>query len=372
MYRSSSALRAPKPLINEDHEEENQTVTPQSMPRHLWHTTRTLLLDQANALTQYFSTNVWIPATALALLHLTVLAESSSLITYLLEIGFSLTLITTSRACSSIVEVGSTVLTPWAVHYFSRKRTKHEKEVEGEGDDAEAEGFLQRRDETQAQGPHIDSTVLERVGLVGILWQFVNLIPVVIALFHFSRPASSTTANPIPIATSVILLLFLSISRAGLWCYDLTTQELTQTLVPKPHLSSFAGTQESFQSMFELTHWIVTAVYGNVRQFRWLALGSLGAVGAAAGSYGAWVLLGEKARSEGKRSEAMEGRSPVEMRSPVDARFTIGGSSPTSPTEIRSPIGPRVSVIGATPIEGRSPIDTRSPIETRGLMEEHN
>jgi solute carrier family 40 (iron-regulated transporter), member 1 len=186
MYRSSSALRAPKPLINEDHEEENQTVTPQSMPRHLWHTTRTLLLDQANALTQYFSTNVWIPATALALLHLTVLAESSSLITYLLEIGFSLTLITTSRACSSIVEVGSTVLTPWAVHYFSRKRTKHEKEVEGEGDDAEAEGFLQRRDETQAQGPHIDSTVLERVGLVGILWQFVNLV----------CPPPLSTSNP--------------------------------------------------------------------------------------------------------------------------------------------------------------------------------
>lgn len=90
--------------------------------------------------------------------------------------------------------------------------------------------------------------------------------------------------------TSLILLTFLSLSRFGYWTYELTTQEITQSLVPVSQRSSFAGTQQSFLSLFELLHWIATAVWAKPRYFPWLALGSLGAVGTSAGGYAIWVL----------------------------------------------------------------------------------
>ena len=89
----------------------------------------------------------------------------------------------------------------------------------------------------------------------------------------------------------LIMFLFLSLSRLGLWIFDLTTQEITQTRVPSSQRASFAGTEMSFVSLFELTQWIVSAILSRPQDFKWLALGSLGAVACSSAMYAAWVRI---------------------------------------------------------------------------------
>ncbi len=68
----------------------------------------------------YFSCTVWVPSLALSLLHLSALSYGATFITFLLNIGFSLELITIARAAGSIVEISSTVVTPVGVQYLGR------------------------------------------------------------------------------------------------------------------------------------------------------------------------------------------------------------------------------------------------------------
>jgi hypothetical protein len=59
-------------------------------------------------------------------------------------------------------------------------------------------------------------------------------------------------------------------SRFGRWTNHLTTQQLTQTLVPANHRSAFAGAEMGLVSLFGLGHWVVTALWNQHGQFRWL------------------------------------------------------------------------------------------------------
>jgi hypothetical protein len=67
--------------------------------------------------------------------------------------------------------------------------------------------------------------------------------------------------------------------------------------------------------MFELTHWLITAGWGNPRQFRWLALGSLGAVGTSAGCYAMWVRTGDTSTGDARR-KAVEWVEEPDPQSP--------------------------------------------------------
>lgn len=70
----------------------------------------------------FFSSSVWIPSLCVAILHASVLSWSATLLTYLLNAGFSLGLITVARAVGSVFEIGSTFIFPWAVHVLSGSR----------------------------------------------------------------------------------------------------------------------------------------------------------------------------------------------------------------------------------------------------------
>jgi len=74
-----------------------------------------LLADVHARLAAYFSTPVWAPSMALALLHFSPLSYSATFMTYLLSTGFSLPLITVARAVGSVVEVSSTFVAPFGV-----------------------------------------------------------------------------------------------------------------------------------------------------------------------------------------------------------------------------------------------------------------
>src|ERR1700680_1120967 len=90
-----------------------------------------------------------------------------------------------------------------------------------------------------------------------------------------SRILGSITSQPL---LAFVLFFFLSVSRLGLWVYDLTTQQLTQTMTVASERSSFAGVEYSFVSLFELAHHVMTIVLHRPEQFKWIALISFVAV----------------------------------------------------------------------------------------------
>ena len=89
---------------------------------------------------------------------------------------------------------------------------------------------------------------------------------------------------------TLTLFTFLSLSRVGHWTFDLMVQEISQVEIPAAHRSTFAGTEQSFRSLFELCHWGATVVWSQPSQFRWLALGSWGVLGLAVGVFWVWSL----------------------------------------------------------------------------------
>ena len=77
--------------------------------------------DPVTRLKHYFSFPIWPASISIALLQPTVLAYSATLITHLLEIGFSLSAITVARASGSILGLLSTIITPTAVAYLKKR-----------------------------------------------------------------------------------------------------------------------------------------------------------------------------------------------------------------------------------------------------------
>ncbi len=63
----------------------------------------------------YFGTSVWIPSLCAAISHASVLTFSGTMLTYLLNAGYSLKIITSARASGAVCEIGSTFIFPWAV-----------------------------------------------------------------------------------------------------------------------------------------------------------------------------------------------------------------------------------------------------------------
>lgn len=116
-----------------------------------------LYQDPAVRLRHYFSIPMWPASISMALLQLTVLAYSATLITYLVQTRFSISSITVARASGAITGLASTVITPWLVRVL-RGRYIRGSSAEGEQDDA-AEG-----------------KVVRTVGMWGILLQFLCLV----------------------------------------------------------------------------------------------------------------------------------------------------------------------------------------------------
>lgn len=114
----------------------------------------------------YFRARVWVPSFALSLLHLSVLSYSATLITYLLNTGISLPVITVARTLGSIVEISSTYLAPLGIRFLARvKALETYRRIPSEVSEGEQEPI------------NGDKTVgLERTGLWGICLQSISLV----------------------------------------------------------------------------------------------------------------------------------------------------------------------------------------------------
>lgn len=118
-----------------------------------------LYQDPALRLKHFFSIPMWPASIAVSLLKLTVLAYSATLITHLLEVRFSLSLITVARATGSITGLASTVITPMAVRYMRRRQVR--RALSGE----------EIEDEDGGEGK-----IVRAVGTWGIYTQFFSLV----------------------------------------------------------------------------------------------------------------------------------------------------------------------------------------------------
>ncbi len=75
-------------------------------------------------LAYYFSVPMWPASIAVATLHLTVLAYSATLITYLMEIGFSVSSVTEARAAGALTALAGTIMTPAVVKYMRKRQSQ--------------------------------------------------------------------------------------------------------------------------------------------------------------------------------------------------------------------------------------------------------
>lgn len=153
------------------------------------HSIPTAFSRQISQLRAFFATDIWIPALSLTMLHFSVLAYSATFITFLLNAGFSLFLITSARVASSIVEVSSTFIAPVSIKYlaagvgagvgarpggyfripFTNFENKEEPTTEGEGDDFdEQHGFLVVENEQDKQDVPGNSRNKDKAHLVGL------------------------------------------------------------------------------------------------------------------------------------------------------------------------------------------------------------
>ena len=115
----------------------------------------------------YFTTNVWVPSLALALLHFSALSYAATFLTYLLNAGFSLFLITVARACGSVIEVSSTFIAPPGIRVLARtKALVH--------DDEGRQELLPGEDLHALENIH--AVGLARSGLWGITMQCTCLV----------------------------------------------------------------------------------------------------------------------------------------------------------------------------------------------------
>ncbi|KAI1443980.1 Ferroporti-1 [Annulohypoxylon stygium] len=246
----------------------------------------------------YFGTTVWVPSVALALLHFNMLTWRATFITYLINAGYSLNIITTARAIGSLFEITSTVITPRGIEYMG-KAYHHADSSSVDEDDEAGVGLI---DSDPGGNRDIETLIgLQRFGLWGMSWQLVNTFPVVLALWAISAQKDETEslltvarriiyeqASP-SVGWSIVLFSFLAFSRLGVWVFDLTTQQLTQTLVPQHQRSSFAGTENSVVNIFELLGAGAAIAFPRTEQYRWLALASLVTVIVSWIMYAFWV-----------------------------------------------------------------------------------
>lgn len=166
---ANPSLSAPKIMVHEVTSMNNRRFGPRKSVWQTWPSTMYAVLyrDPALRLKHYFSIRMWPASMSVSLLQLTVLAYSATLITYLLEVGFSLSLITVAKASGNITALASTFVTPMTVSYLRRRQARRSLGQGSAGDEDAGE-----------------SNIVRRVGIWGIASQFLCLVRI-----SFLRPS---------------------------------------------------------------------------------------------------------------------------------------------------------------------------------------
>ena len=149
-----------------------------------------------NGLHYFFASPVWVPSICAAIPHASVLTFSGTMITYLLNDGFSLNWITGAKASGAIFEMGSTILFPWAVGTLSRNRNrpgwfgkKEYEAVEMQEPSLRNLDWHGDRDEQAVESEQISSTI-ECDSLITVGWYALGAL--ILSLVRLSSCHSSS------------------------------------------------------------------------------------------------------------------------------------------------------------------------------------
>lgn len=113
------------------------------------------------------------------------------------------------------------------------------------------------------------SKLINKIGLIrsGLWGIWLEMIMLTIAVSSFYFPTNLTSL--------IILLTGVSISRWGLWTFDLTQGQLVQE-IEFERIGTVSGVQMMMQNVFELTSYAVTIIWYDPSQFWipcWISLG---------------------------------------------------------------------------------------------------
>lgn len=268
------------------------------------------IYEYGRSLQQYFSTDVWMPSLAMSTLHSSVLTFSSTLIVFLVNSGFSMTLITWAEVLSAAFELSSTFVFPPAIRLLGNERKSTYSPL---ADDEETTSTpttpLRSTFEVTNNTKADHKTYLEqrqitgvsKLGLLAITLTLLSLIPSVPAVWHISTSWPTPTTIPNNNNTqpsawhthttiTLLIILFISFSRLGRFTSSLCAQQLAQSCVLPAKRSVFAGTEASIASAFGLAHYAATAVWSAHEDFRWIALASVVVVAGGVALYAFWLV----------------------------------------------------------------------------------
>ncbi len=183
--------------------------------------------------------------------------------TYLLTRHYSLALITAARTATSALEIGSTLLFPAAAYLLARRP------------------FPPVPDDMAA------------LGLAGVTFQLAMLAPCFAALLLLEpgdapsgSAADARRAFPGP---TLLVFIFLGLSRLGLWTHNMAVQQVAQTRVAARHRVEFSGVEMTFVSAAEIGRWASSAVWSRPADFTGIAAAGLASVVVCWALFAAWV-----------------------------------------------------------------------------------
>lgn len=161
------------------------------------------------ALGYYFGTAVWIPSLCAAVPHASVLNFSGTMLTYLLNAGYSLNTITGAKACGAVFEIGSTFIFPLAVGILSTRKYTASWYHKGSYHELEQREAPSRSDtslddvaDTDAQSKQSNTTIEHGVIRVGY-WALGGLILSLVS--KTTIPIVSPTFPKRPMPTELFL-----------------------------------------------------------------------------------------------------------------------------------------------------------------------
>ena len=208
-------------------------------PGRIWLRISLYLKSLAANMVFYFRHRALYPSFALALLYFTVLSFSGQMITFLLFSGYTSAIVGAIRTISTVFELSAT----WI-------------------------------------GPRVMKRIgAVRAGIWFLNWQMICLAAGV-SLYW-------TLHGKIAAASS--LVAGVTLSRVGLWGFDLSAQMIVQDQVEYDQRGAFSTTEASFQNLFEMLSYVTTLIFSRPDQFKWPVIISTIAVYTAGSLYTFYV-----------------------------------------------------------------------------------
>lgn len=192
---------------------------------------------------EYFRNPMFAPSMALSLLYLTVLSFGPQMVEFLLFESYTPALVGILRGISVCFELSATVIAPWMM---------------------------------QKVGPL-------RSGLWFINLQAICLVAALVVSWNYLGMQNSLWGT-LPLIVGVTL------SRLGLWGFDLSVQIQLQEGVPPEQMSHFSTTEAAFQNFFELLSYVTTLIWSKPSEFKYPVAISSGAVLLAVVFYAKYLL----------------------------------------------------------------------------------